>query len=183
MSAKPKTAALPALPALHPKRLCLVVRRLVCWLREYRVTLATITVTVTRDPASPAERELRELALDHSLDARQLLAWLEEGGLVLRRMVPKLPDPPRASTADALEDACRDPGGGSADALCSERDGSARGPVGGKSCERKNGPLTSPAFRPYGPHHQTPETVAAQGLGTGSAGSLRCRQGEARCGR
>ena len=89
MSAKPKTAALPALPALHPKRLCLVLRRLVRWLREYRFTLATITITITRDttpdrsPDSPAERDLRETAQGLHLDVLRLLSRLADGGLGL----------------------------------------------------------------------------------------------------
>lgn len=51
--------------------------RFAAWLAGLRFTLATIAVT--RDPASPAERDLRETAPDHSLDARQLLAELADG--------------------------------------------------------------------------------------------------------
>lgn len=150
--------------------------QLLRWLAAWRFTLCVVEI---RRGQGPAERELRELALDHSQVARQLLERLEEGGLVLRRMGPKLPDPPRASPAEGFEGACRDPGDGKVDALCSEREGGVRVPVGGKPCERWEWPHTSPTFRLYGPHHQRAETVAAQGFRTGSAGSLPRPQGEA----
>lgn len=119
--------------------------RLLRWLAAWRFTLCVVEI---RRGQGPAERELRELALDHSQVARQLLAWLEEGAMVLRPMGPHLADSPRASSADALENDCRDPGDGKADALCSECEGRVRVPVGGKPCERWNGPQSSTVFRP-----------------------------------